>query len=149
MSNTNSSKTRTETLINIQIKNSSKTQRARRKQNSKQDLNENFNKLMPLLRLLRDRDIGDATTASMTSILRDREAALQLELAGILDVRVLVRTTYELEGDRLEVLLVFRRIEELRAIGRSLSANEDGVLPNVDAALRARAELKNGLEISK
>lgn len=110
---------------------------------------ENFNKLMPLLRLLRDRDIGDATTASMTSILRDREAALQLELAGILDVRVLVRTTYELEGDRLEVLLVFRRIEELRAIGRSLSANEDGVLPNVDAALRARAELKNGLEISK
>ena len=50
----------------------------------------------------------------------------------MLDVRVLVRTTYALEGDRLEILLVPRRVEELRALGRALAANQDGVLPNVD-----------------
>eukprot|EP00326_Haptolina_ericina_P035021 CAMPEP_0181246642 /NCGR_PEP_ID=MMETSP1096-20121128/44115_1 /TAXON_ID=156174 ORGANISM="Chrysochromulina ericina, Strain CCMP281" /NCGR_SAMPLE_ID=MMETSP1096 /ASSEMBLY_ACC=CAM_ASM_000453 /LENGTH=829 /DNA_ID=CAMNT_0023343497 /DNA_START=868 /DNA_END=3357 /DNA_ORIENTATION=+ len=110
---------------------------------------ENFSKLQPFVRLLRDRGIGDATTMKMTSLLRDRTAALQLELAAMLDVRVLVRTTYALEGDRLEVLLVYRRIEELRALGRALAANQDGVLPNVDAVLRATAKLENGLVISK
>lgn len=59
----------------------------------------------------------------------------------MMDVRLLVTTTHELEGDRLEILLVYRRIEELRAHGRSIAANhaanEDGVLPNVDAVLRA------------
>ena len=110
---------------------------------------ENFNKLQPFVRLLQDRGIGDATTTKMANVLRDRSAELKLELAAMLDVRVLVRTTYALEGDRLEILLVFRRIEELRALGRALAANQDGVLPNVDAVLRATAKLEKGLEISK
>jgi hypothetical protein len=110
---------------------------------------ENFNQLQPFVRLLQDRGIGAATTTKMANLLRDCSAELKLELAAMLDVRVLVRTTYALEGDRLEVLLVFRRIEELRALGRALAANEDGVLPNVDAVLRATAKLEKGLEISK
>jgi hypothetical protein len=86
---------------------------------------ENFSRLQPFVRLLLDRAIGDATTTKMANLLRDRSAALQLELAAILDVRVLVRTTYALEGDRLEILLVYRRIEELRALGRAIAANQD------------------------
>lgn len=110
---------------------------------------ENFSRLQPFVRLLLDRAIGDATTTKMANLLRDRSAALQLELAAILDVRVLVRTTYALEGDRLEILLVYRRIEELRALGRAIAANQDCVLPNVDAVLRATVKLEKGLEISK
>ena len=56
-------------------------------------------------------------------LLRTRSDVLGLELAAILDVRIIVRTTYALEGDRLEILLVFRRIEELRALGRALASN--------------------------
>ena len=74
----------------------------------------------------------------MANLLRDHSATLRPELAAMLDVRVLVRTTYALEGDRLEILLVPRRVEELRALGRALAANQDGVLPNVDAVLRAK-----------
>lgn len=110
---------------------------------------ENFDKLQPFVRLLRDRGIGDATTTKMANILRDHSATLRLELAAILDARALVRTTYALEGDRLEILLVHRRVEELLALGRSLTANQEGILPNVDAVLRAVTPLQNGLTISK
>ena len=110
---------------------------------------ENFQQLSPFIRLLQDRGIGDATTAKMATILRDRRFQLQLELAAILDVRELVKTTYELEGDRLEILVTFRRVEELRARGRALEANSDGAMPNVDALLRAKTEITNGLTISK
>ncbi|KAL1525489.1 hypothetical protein AB1Y20_020345 [Prymnesium parvum] len=94
--------------------------------------------------------IGDATTKKMLEIVRTKEAQLQLELAAMLDVRQLVKTTYELEGDRLEILIVHRRIdEELRAFGRRLAANEDGVLMNVDSLLRSQAKLQVGTVISK
>jgi len=36
--------------------------------------------------------------------------------------RILVKTTYELEGDRLEILLTYDRIEGLRALGRASDA---------------------------
>lgn len=110
---------------------------------------ENAQQLAPFLRLLRDRNIGDATTKKMLEIVRTKEAQLQLELAAMLDVRQLVKTTYELEGDRLEILIVHRRIEELRAFGRRLAANEDGVLMNVDSLLRSQAKLQVGTVISK
>ena len=110
---------------------------------------ENFDQLRPFVRLLQDRGYGDATTSKMASIMRDHSVELQLELAAVLDVRQLVVTTYSLEGDRLEVLLVYRRVEELRALGRSLAANAGGMLPNVDGVLRANAKLEKGLEIEK
>ena len=64
-------------------------------------------------------------------------------------MRTLVKTTYELEGDRLEVLLTYDRIEALHALGRSITAHEDGVLPNVDAVLRRLMQLKRGVKIEK
>ena len=74
---------------------------------------------------------------------------LRLELAAMLDMRVLVKTTYELEGDRLEILLTFERLESLRALGRTIKAEQDGCLPNVDATLRKLMKLEKGVVIEK
>ena len=74
---------------------------------------------------------------------------LKLELAAMLDMRVLVSTTYKLEGDRLELLLVHEYIEDLRRLGASLKAGGDGVLANLDAALRADTKLRNDVKIKK
>ena len=74
---------------------------------------------------------------------------LKLQLAAVLDMRALVKRTYELEGDRLQLLLVFSRVEGLREVGRSLRNDDtDGVLPNVDAILlRADVKLQNGRKL--
>ena len=95
------------------------------------------------------RDYGDATRKSLRLIYDEQPDELRLELAAMLDMRPLVKTTYELEGDRLEVLLVRDRVEALRALGRSIKAHEDGVLPNVDAVLRRMMELKKGVKVEK
>ena len=96
-----------------------------------------------------ERDFGDATTKSLRHIYDTKSTALCLELASMLDMRTLVAQTYALEGDRLEVLLVYERIEALRALGRSISAKEDGILPNVDAVLRGKMVLKKGVKMEK
>ena len=54
-------------------------------------------------------------------------------------MEILVKTTYALEGDRLEILVTYERIEALRALGRSIQSKADGVLPNVDSTLRRMA----------
>lgn len=95
------------------------------------------------------RDYGDATRKSLRSIYDNKQPSLRQELAAMLDMRDLVKYTYELEGDRLEILVVFDRIETLRALGRSISKGEDGVLPNFDAVLRQQMELKKGVNIEK
>lgn len=49
---------------------------------------------------------------------------LNLELATMLDMRELVRMTYELEGGRLKILLVHEPIDEtLRTTGLRIIAN--------------------------
>ena len=95
------------------------------------------------------RDYGDATRRSLRSIYDTKMDSLRLELAAMLDTRVLVKTSYELEGDRLEILLTYDRIEALRSLGRSIIAGEDGVLPNVDGVLRSLMKLKKGVELEK
>ncbi|KAK3255050.1 hypothetical protein CYMTET_35754 [Cymbomonas tetramitiformis] len=62
----------------------------------------------------------------------------------------MLKTTYELEGDRLEIVLAFRRIETLRAYGRQLlSVSENrGLLPNV-VVIRMSLEPTVGLAIKK
>ena len=42
--------------------------------------------------------------------------------------RILVKTTYELEGDRLEILLTYDRIEGLRALGRAMLRQDTKVI---------------------
>ena len=96
-----------------------------------------------------EREYGDATTRKLRAIYDEKGDALRLELAAMLDMRILVTTTYELEGDRLELLLTYDRVEALRALGRSLKAGGDGVLPNVDAVLRRLMVLKKGVKVEK
>lgn len=41
--------------------------------------------------------------------------ALELDLAAMMDMRDLISLTYETEGDQLELLLVYERIENFLA----------------------------------
>ena len=59
-------------------------------------------------------------------------------------MRSLVAAVYKLEGDRLEIPLAYRLIEELRELGKSLDKQDQ--LPKVDELLRARAQLARGLK---
>lgn len=111
----------------------------------------NFDKLVPFLQELDELQYGDATRKKLHDILDDpaERDRLRLQLAAMLDMRVLVQTTYELEGDRLEILLMHSRVERLRMLGDSIRSGGDGVLRNVDAVLRASVTLKNGIKVSK
>ena len=106
-----------------------------------------FDKLEGLLGRLRAEGIGDATTLKMQRILSEDCQRLQLQLAAMIDMRRLVVTTGELEGDRLELLLAFGRIEDIRSLGRSLQ--QEGILPNVDAVIRSSLDLKPGVQLRK
>lgn len=115
-------------------------------------LAENFNRIPSFLQQLDAYGYGEQTRKKLHTFFDDHETTLKLklELAAMLDVRQIVRTTYELEGERLEVMLVYRRVEELRAFGRALISNHGAtVLPNLDGALRATAKLGVGSNISK
>lgn len=113
-------------------------------------LAEHYNKLPSLLDELDRLKYGDATRAKLRSVFHSKGNTLQLQLAGMLDMRIIVRTTYQLEGDGLELLLVYDRIERLREVGKVLrDADGDGVLPNVDSILRASAKLQHGTKIRK
>ena len=83
-----------------------------------------------------DRDsIGDATTKKMLAVINNKRKELELELAAVLSCERLYNATYRLEGDRLELLLVYRTIEELREFGRTLGQDSSN-LPSVAALLR-------------
>ena len=75
--------------------------------------------------------------------------ALEAQLAVMMDVSGIVKLIYDMEGDRLEILLVFDRLQMLRSIGNSLRTKQDGLLPNVDAVLRVLMELKPGVQFEK
>ena len=86
-------------------------------------LAENFDKLTAILAQLNQLGYGDASREKLNKIMDSSDGKrkqLRLQLAGMLDMRALVRTSYELEGDRLELLLVHDRIESLRSLGNAL-----------------------------
>lgn len=67
----------------------------------------------------------------------------------MLDVRLVAPpTTYDLEGDRLEILLGHDRIEVLRQLGWSL---KNGGLPltNVDVLLRQKMKIEIGTTLKE
>eukprot|EP00966_Prymnesium_polylepis_P072737 1688902-Prymnesium_polylepis.1 len=106
-------------------------------------------RLRDFLQEYETRDYGDATRRKMISVYENKGTMLRLEIAGMLDMRKLVSTTYELEGDRLEILLVFDRLQMMRSIGNGMRTKQDGLLPNVDAVLRVMMELKPGVQFEK
>ncbi|KAK3255881.1 hypothetical protein CYMTET_34964 [Cymbomonas tetramitiformis] len=88
----------------------------------------------------------------MLAIYKKDPLRLQVSfVAGLDGVMSLLKTTYELEDDRSEILLAFQRVESLRAYGRQLRVDTEnrGLLPNVDAALRRALEPEIGLKLVK
>lgn len=114
-------------------------------------LAEQFDKLGEFLDELDELEYGDASRKKLRAIFdcAERKRQLELELAAMLDLKRLVQETYALEGDGLEVLLVYRRLEALRKLGVSIRHHDDGCLPNVQALLRSQMKLEPGVEIQK
>lgn len=98
-----------------------------------------FGFIAAFLEELQREKIGEATTNSLISIWSDegKRLDLQLDLAVMLDAVCFCESTYRLEGDRLEMILVWEEIEAIRAKGRMLE-DTMSVMPNVAALLRGR-----------
>ncbi|KAL3911756.1 MAG: hypothetical protein SGPRY_008577 [Prymnesium sp.] len=93
--------------------------------------------------------MGNANRKKLHNLVDDdsTRCTLELQLAALIDMRVLEKTTHEMEGDRLKLLLVYACIERMRALGLQFRQGGDGVLPNVDATLRSQVKLKNGVKM--
>lgn len=102
-----------------------------------QELALNFGALPDFLMSLENDGIGDATTKKMLDILTNQRQELELELAVVISYERLCLATYRMEGDRLELLLVYSTIETLRQFGRDLGKDASD-LPSVAALLRNR-----------
>lgn len=107
----------------------------------------NFGLPSRTLNLFEETGYGDAHIKAMRTIYDENPAQLELELAAMLDQQSLVQANYDLEDDRLEVLVTYDKIESLRTYGRALG--EDGTLRNADSVLRKRFVIKVGTRIKK
>ena len=115
-------------------------------------IGENFGIVPDFLQQLINLDIGDATTSKMMDMYTRDPLWLELSIAAHMDLEILLRTTDEMQGERLEILLLFSRFEAIRQLGRSLRDDETnrGVLRNVDALIRRNAKTpKEGLVFTK
>ena len=66
------------------------------------------------------------------------EFSLQLQFAAVKDIgSKLIKATYALEGERLELLVVYRRVTELRALGQALKE----LLEKIEAVLNGDASV--------
>eukprot|EP00967_Tisochrysis_lutea_P138669 scaffold250651_cov32-Tisochrysis_lutea.AAC.2 len=106
-------------------------------------LADNFDDLMTFVEKLNELGIGDATTQAMLKVMRTKPQQLRLELALAMDVEILCTTTYKLEGDGLEILLVYEALESIRERGRTMG-KEASHLPNVSALLREQTQIVVG-----
>ena len=111
------------------------------------EIGRNFPLAIQAMRTFQQREYGDVTTSRMLECYNSNALKLEMQFAAMLDQESLVRTTYELEGDRLEILLAFDRIEQLRAKGRALG--DENSLPNVDGVIRKSITLRKGLKVRK
>lgn len=111
----------------------------------------NFDKIKPFLQQLDEHAYGDATRKKLHAIMEDESDCkkLELQLAAMLDMRNLISTTYALEGDGLELLLVYEFVERLRSLGSKLRTGGVGMLRNLDAVLRSKVTIKRGTKVEK
>ena len=94
----------------------------------------NFGALPGFLQTLVDREIGDALPKKMLKLYDENTKTLEAELALSLDLEIIIRAVYTLEGDGLLVLLARSKIDALLAFGDKVG--EDGSsLPNLAAVL--------------
>ena len=91
--------------------------------------------------------VGQVTAIKLREIYDSDPTTLKLQMAAYLDVRVVVSTTYELEGDGLPIMLAYPRIETIRLKGRTL--HDDNSLPNVESLIKQMMALTPGTKIAK
>ena len=86
----------------------------------------------------------------MTEIYIRDPLVLELSIVAHMVIELLISTTYEMEGDRLEVLLVYSRIKALRGLGSRIKSRARGVLVNVENAIaRTQTTPKVGMVFTK
>ena len=105
-----------------------------------------FSKLGSLITKLEQQGIGENTTPFLRKMWDAHKLDLRRELAMVLDLEVLVKATYILEGDGLVGLLLANKVDEIRALGRKM-VTDSSVMPNLAAVLRAEEEIKVGTEV--
>jgi hypothetical protein len=110
------------------------------------DIATNFGAVPQFIADLDADEVGDATTEKLLDIITNRRSELELELAAVMSCERLCTATYRLEGDGLDILLVHRTIEALRAFGANLG-NDASDLPSVAALLRKSHTIAVGTEI--
>jgi hypothetical protein len=135
---------------------------------------ENWEHVRPLVNQLKqDGSCPSSTSALATALDGDGEDigefALHLQFAALKDVgSKLIKATYALEGERLELLVAHRRIKEVRAFGTALkllleqikgvlngtfteapSAINRQLLPTVSKLVRDNLTPRKGMRLAK
>ena len=86
----------------------------------------------------------------MTEIYKRDPLVLELSIVAHMAIELPISTTYEMEGDRFEVLLVYSRIKALRGLGSRIKSRARGVLVNVENAIaRTQTTPKVGMVFTK
>lgn len=107
----------------------------------------NFEKLAPCITRFEAEGIGLVLTPKLKQKYNEDTSYLRRQFATMLDMRLLITTTYNLEGDGLAVMLAYERIEALRQLGRSLA--QPGILVNLAAVIRSSSPLIIGTNMAK
>ena len=114
------------------------------------EIGRHISEVPKFLRRLEQMGIGEATTSKMIEVYSQDPINFELSVAAYMDLADIVKTTYEMEGERLEILVIFGRIEKIRALGRSLAGAHSGILVHTEAALRRPLDNPEiGLRFSK
>ena len=108
-----------------------------------------FPLIKPFLKQLVDEGVCPTLAPAALDILERGERLLKLQHAAIVDMKMVISLTYDMEGDLIPQLLAYQRIEALRGVGRHIANGVPGALPTVEAILRATTELKKGAEMEK
>ena len=105
----------------------------------------NANTLTPFITELVTRDVAPKTVQRLSAILGDVEQCrdLELQMALVQDMKLLMDTTYLMEGSGLEVLRAHEMMERVRRFGGAL--HEQSSMPHVADVLRTQVKLSAGL----
>ena len=108
----------------------------------------NFDVIPSFIDALRENDIGGATTETLAETFRQHAEQLHAELFIVLDIApYFVRVCYNMEGDRLETLLLYDAVEAVLAVGQSLG--NDGITPHLDKFIRKNTPITVGSKVKK
>lgn len=108
-----------------------------------------FPLIRPFLSQLVDEGICPTLAPAALALYDSHELLLKLQHAALVDMKFIISTTYEMEGDLIPQILGFLRLETIRGVGRNIQNRVPGTLPTVEAIYRQTAELKKGACMEK